>query len=124
MKRDRVKLDLVFIERHTQSQKYWIEVMNSRMKIINEDKEKKHRLEISECVLCYRPYGASRIGGSASTSVDCALCGKIITCGNTNIDILCLECAKHEKLCKHCGADIELKFRKSRKQPVFNGDQT
>jgi len=120
MKRDRIKIDLVSIERNTRNQKYWIEEMTSRMRMINEDKEKKQRLEISECVLCYQPYGSGRQGGAACTSINCALCDEVITCGNTSIDILCLECAKHEKLCKHCGADVELKYRKSRKQPEFN----
>ena len=74
-----------------------------------EDEGRAARLEVAECVVCF---GGSRIGGAAMTSAPCPLCGERLNSGNTNIDVLCLTCALANGLCKHCGADVDLKFRR------------
>ena len=72
------------------------------------DLEKIKRIAEQECVLCY--YN-SKIGGAAMTNSDCGLCEKAMMFGSTNVDKLCADCAKNHDLCKHCGADINLKKR-------------
>ena len=57
-------------------------------------------------------FGGSRIGGAAMTRWTCAFCGKQAWCGNTAVDVLCHDCAAEHGLCKHCGADIDLKNRR------------
>lgn len=80
------------------------------------DPAREDRLAASECVICFM---ADRVGGASSTERPCGLCDTVLRTGNTNIDVLCLKCAQREGLCKHCGADLDLKNRRSRKQPVF-----
>ena len=79
-------------------------------KKVIEDPDKKNRLEKSECVLCYYYYG--KIGGSVMTSTECGSCNKELSFGNTCVDVLCPECAKKYRVCRHCGADLELKSRR------------
>lgn len=74
-----------------------------------EDPEKKERIKEQECVCCYY---SSKIGGAAMTQTQCGLCEKEMYFGSTCVDALCQECAKNNKLCKHCGADMEYKTRK------------
>ena len=43
------------------------------------------------------------------TTRPCAICHKDVLYGSTCTDVLCDECAKLHDLCKHCGADRELR---------------
>jgi len=70
---------------------------------LKNDPDKNIRKSKNLCVLCY--YGPLA-GGSAVTETECAACGKELLFGNTNVDILCDDCAKVHKLCKHCGCRI------------------
>ncbi len=76
---------------------------------IANDIDKDLRVLQQECVICFNDF---RIGGTTSTITECALCDKEIFYANTNIDILCIDCAKEHNLCKHCGADINLEHRR------------
>lgn len=80
-----------------------------KCKDVAEDRDKKYRLEDQECVVCYNN---PKIGGAAVSSRQCGMCDKYVTSGNTAADVLCMDCAKKHKLCKHCGADINLKDRR------------
>lgn len=73
------------------------------------------RREAQECVMCF---GESRIGGAALTARQCAHCDATLYSGNTNVDVLCVDCARRAQLCKHCGADIDLKNRRKRTLPT------
>ena len=73
------------------------------------DPDKEERLEEQECVLCF--YG-SKIGGAAMTRANCMSCDKQMGFGSTNVDHLCIECARAHRLCKHCNSDMEYKNRK------------
>lgn len=94
-----------------------ISYMRDFLQKIDEDPDKKKRLEKQECKVCF--YQTSRIAGQSFTSTECSICDKEITHGNTDVDRLCQECAKAANLCKHCGADIEYKNR--RKYKGING---
>ena len=73
------------------------------------DTQRDERKEKQECVCCF--FGG-RIGGSMITQVECAYCDKVLTFANTCTDVMCTDCARERRLCKHCGADIELKNRR------------
>lgn len=67
--------------------------------------------ENDQCKYCtfIRP---DRIGGAAMTEASCGLCQKPLMFGSTCTDRLCPDCARNNGLCKHCGADLELKDRR------------
>ena len=112
----RANVDLSEISWETERGKDRVSYYRSMLKKIDEDKEKERRLEQSECFLCF--YEKSRIGGSACTQVQCAFCNKVLSSGTTNIDKMCVDCAKKAGLCKHCGADVNLKNRRKRELPA------
>ena len=76
---------------------------------IIDDPEKDARREAQQCVCCH--YGG-RIGGSMMTRQQCGMCDEVMRFGSTCADVLCLECARRHRLCRHCGADAEGKSRR------------
>lgn len=109
-------ISLSTIESENGFHKGWIEATKKIIDDIASDAERKVRLEKQECPFCF--YRKSRIGGAAMTSVQCGLCDETVRSSNTNVDVLCKMCAKDNGLCKHCGADIDLKSRRKRVLPV------
>lgn len=79
------------------------------------DSNKRYRLEKHECKTCFY-FRSNRIGGAAMTTQPCAICSEAMLFGNTATSLICLNCAKQHKLCRHCGADSEL--RPKRRLPV------
>ena len=125
MYRDKPKIDRASIECTTHAVASYVRALIERAEAMKADRFRKSRLEFSECVYCYAPYGAGRQGGTKTTQLECGLCSTIIHSNNTNCDVLCVECARKNCLCKHCGADVDLKVR--RKKRAFeevenNGD--
>jgi len=80
-----------------------------RAKEIIEDPRKADRLKEQECVVCF--YNRPRISGRMISAVKCGYCDEEKRFANTDVDVLCEKCAKEFGLCKHCGADINLKNR-------------
>ena len=74
------------------------------------DARKDERIEAQHCRVCHYLGG---IGGQAMTHCNCKICDKDMCFGSTNVDDLCIDCAKKHRLCKHCGCDMELKRRKT-----------
>ena len=62
-----------------------------------KDEDAEKRRAKGECVFCY--YLDGKIGGAAMTDANCAICDKITMYGSTCVDILCLDCAKKNRLC-------------------------
>lgn len=114
MQAHRMKVDRANIERQNCSHKERIRFFRKFVQQCDEDPKRKQRLQAQECVVCF---GGSRIGGSAVTFRQCAHCDERLNSGNTNCDVLCIDCAKKAQLCKHCGADIDLKNRRKREMP-------
>lgn len=81
-----------------------------RVDNVMNDPEKKKRIEKQECSYCY--YMKQKVGGAAVTFLQCGLCENQLTSGSICVDVLCLDCAKEQRLCKHCGGDIEMKHRR------------
>lgn len=113
------KIDAVSITNRTYVQKCCADSIIERANMMQQDHERIERLAKSECVVCYVPYGSGRAGGAMCTSQECAFCDTVLHSGNTCIDVLCIPCAKANGLCKHCGADVDLKQR--RKRRAFQG---
>lgn len=109
MKRIAAKIDRCSTERANHHNREMVSYTLKRADIYTNDPQRETRLAASECLVCY---GVSRIGGASCTIAPCPLCGTRLSCGNTAIDVLCTACAKANDLCKHCGADVELKNRR------------
>lgn len=114
MKSNRLLVDACRVERENYFHKDRIAHYEKMLDNYRNDPSKTNRLSKQECLVCF--YG-SRIGGAAVTFRDCAFCGCRCTSGNTDVDVMCLACAKQAGLCKHCGADMEYKNRRKRNWP-------
>lgn len=111
MRARRRKIDPVTIayanDRHKDAIRFW----RRRLDGVDKDPDKAKRLASAECPICF--YERSRIGGAACTQAQCAFCDKKLSSGNTCIDVMCTECAVKTGLCKHCGADVNLRSRRN-----------
>lgn len=76
---------------------------------VNDTKREK-RLAAHECQYCY--YLAGRVGGAAMTQSNCRSCNVEHWNSSTCTDEFCEACAKKFGICRHCGADLDLKTRK------------
>lgn len=110
----RMKIDLCTIEMQNYKAKERIDFYRKLVEKVDDDAKRKERLEHQECILCFE---TSRIGGSCATDRQCAHCDAVVHYSNTNVDVLCVDCAKKAKLCKHCGADIDFVNRRKRTLP-------
>ena len=80
-------------------------IIRKALNLVN-DPEKKKRKEANLCLICF--YQEGRIGGAAITNRPCGLCKEEQSYASTATDDLCLPCAKEARLCKQCGADLNL----------------
>ena len=105
------KLTLRNVQWHTSSQRRRVEETTRRAQLYATDPYRSLRRDASKCLVCY--YGESGIGGAAITTTNCRACNTEIVFGSTNTDALCETCAKHLRLCRHCGSDLDLKTRRT-----------
>lgn len=77
------------------------------------DPEKDIRLKTFECKRCYYMVGPILVLNSF-THKPCDLCETEMTFSNSNTDAVCSLCANTNKLCAHCGCDIEMNSRRHR----------
>lgn len=115
MYRDKPKIDRASIERTTNEVASYVRALIERAEAIKDDAERHHRWDVSECVYCYGPYGADRQGSTCTVRMECGLCDKIVAFATSNFDLLCVECARKNGLCKHCGGDVDLKVRRKKR---------
>lgn len=87
-----------------------IEWATTRALACATDPDKKERRSASFCKSCW--YSDGRIGGAAMTNRPCGICEKDQMYSSTATDVLCSPCASSHKLCKECGADVELRPRR------------
>lgn len=116
MKAARKRIDLANIAYENGEKKSRIDYWQKMLDRVKCDDQRKGRLEKSECPICF--YERGRIGGATMTERQCGLCDARVMSGNTNVDVLCKDCAKATGLCKHCGADVDLKDRRKRALPI------
>jgi hypothetical protein len=74
-----------------------------------EDSGREDRQKVQKCKACFYQ---SRIAGQAFTTRACMCCGEPHTYTSTATDVLCLGCAKANRLCKACGGDIDMDTRR------------
>lgn len=110
MKPRKQKIDIPRIVNHTHFVKVRMENTISLAEKFKTDPDKKERHKKQECPVCF--YINSRMGGAMMTTVVCATCDEVMRFSNTSTDILCLKCAKRTGLCRHCGADVDVKERR------------
>lgn len=103
------KIDKCFFVNQTGRSKGKVEKQIERANNMANDTRRDERIESCECVACfYTP----ECGGSAMSNRECGLCGRPIYSGSTNVDVICKQCAQENRLCKHCGGDIDMKVRR------------
>lgn len=112
----RRRVDKVSIERANDSHKQSIAYYRKMLEGFDKDPQRAERLAATLCHSCF--YNQSRIGGASCTSEQCAFCDTVLHSGNTNVDVMCQECAKKTGLCRHCGCDMDLKNRRNRELPT------
>ena len=121
MRRYRPAVTLESIRQANAQQKQRLNYWRKQLLLEEEDPQREKRLEESLCTGCF--YEKSRIGGAAITFRQCAFCTEMLNSGNTNIDIMCRDCAKAAGLCRHCGCDIDMKNRRQYALPERAPDQ-
>ena len=83
-----------------------------RAKRADLDEDRMDRLKECKCKVCFY-LRVGQIAGAAMTERPCGICGTSVMYGSTNTDAICHDCAKKHRICKHCGADLELRtFRR------------
>lgn len=103
----KIKYDESFKLNAKTRNKMYIEKTTGKLLAYYADNEKKIRVNhIHLCKSCYY-YNTDRIGGSAMTTSNCINCGQEMMFSNTCVDILCENCAKELKACKHCGQKMD-----------------
>jgi hypothetical protein len=95
-----MSFDVNFKTRLTASR---IRSMERLLDKIKHDEEKDRRILLSECPYCF--YGVF-MAGQAFTDFSCKICDKAERHFNTNIPIICNECATKYNLCIQCGCDM------------------
>ena len=99
-------IDSVAVQWATTMAQHQIDNVLIRSEQFKNDPERKKRGVTYECIPCH--YSA-RIAGQAFTDRPCGICDTVIQSGNTDVNVLCIPCAKKYSLCAHCGADIALR---------------
>jgi hypothetical protein len=108
------------IEWATNSGRRIIDETIKRANNFQTDPDKPQRLDKFLCIFCF--YHGGFIAGQGFTRRDCMRCHQSQTYSSTETHALCEPCAKIAKLCKLCGADIELKVRRKFPAPMPRGD--
>lgn len=88
-----------------------IDSAEQRVAAVRSDADRSERRQAALCQCCYY-FNSSRIGAAACTTSLCGSCERELHFGNTCIDVLCVDCAKDRGCCKHCGGDLNMKFRR------------
>ena len=97
------------LTRATENAKRYLADTLARANEMATDARKAARIAKHECKWCFY---SSKFGGAAVTTQDCMCCDQPQMYGSTNTDVLCMPCAQKTKLCKHCGGDLELIWRR------------
>jgi hypothetical protein len=94
-----------------------IEKLTKALEYIASDPQAAVRRSEHECPVCYYLERGSKIVGHGFTTYTCQECEKEHRHPNTGVPRLCRECAEAKRVCRRCGADIELKERGQQPKP-------
>lgn len=106
MRQDAVPIDRAYVVRQTSDRNRQMKDFLKRAEALGSDSRAGERAEEGLCRVCF--YLSARLGGAAMTTRACGMCGTDSVFGSTYTDALCRDCAELHKLCRHCGADLEL----------------
>ena len=107
MKVKKAHVSALTIEMRTSQNKERSSSMIERVNRFNANKAGVN----GECKCCSYLF-PDRIGGAAITETECGICNKPMVFSSTCVDALCKHCAAENLLCKRCGADIDMKYRR------------
>lgn len=93
------------IETRTYLNQQYEKKMKQRLKDFDEDLKKEKREKQHLCKYCF--YLKSNLSGQAFTASNCRMCDKETIFPTTQTDVLCIDCAKENGLCKECGAEMD-----------------
>ena len=105
-----MKIDIVSITRANGSATSHIKQIREKLEAFDSEKSGIN----GNCKYCSY-INTGRIGGCAITTKPCGVCGEDMTFSNTCTDAICKRCAEKNRLCRHCGGDIELKNRRGKR---------
>ena len=80
--------------------------MRAKFIMFDEDIRKEKRVEEQLCKSCYYVFNEGW-AGQAFTEAECEDCGQTMIFATTNIDHFCLDCARKNNVCKHCGCKMD-----------------
>lgn len=107
MQRKAVEISQKSVGRATFIAQRWISETLKAADALKSDAARKERREQNLCKCCFY-LRKDQIGGAAITMQPCGICKTDVQYSSTVTDILCLQCAGNNHLCKHCGADLAL----------------
>jgi hypothetical protein len=105
MKQEFRKWDKNMIIFKTNSNQIKVKELRKRLQNYDNDDLKDVRLRKYECKVC--TYISSNMAFQAFTNTLCRICGKEMIFSSSDTDNLCVECAKENNLCKHCGGELD-----------------
>jgi hypothetical protein len=94
----------------TQQNRVKVEASLERARRLAGDEDRTKRLAEVLCSFCF--YRGPTVHGAAMTTTHCRLCEKEMLFGSTGVDDFCHDCARKYRMCRQCGADLELKDRR------------
>lgn len=105
------KFDLFSLQFATSIAQEQIERTTQRLERLRADANKDERLKRQVCPRCF--YLSARMCGQAFTAYNCGWCGGEFCWANTCVPRFCKNCAKKLGICIDCGADVNLKHRRT-----------
>lgn len=91
-------------KRVTTRNNWYIKDLRKLLNEIDTDPKKEKREKEHFCRVCYYKNVVSM---QAFTDTQCGKCEKDITFSNSNVDLLCKDCAVETNSCAHCGGEID-----------------
>lgn len=104
MQKDPIKVNSERVRMSTSRCNKWLEKKVRELKEIVNDEFQDKRLVEQLCKFCY--YSEGYLTLQAFTFSSCGFCEAELMSSNSDIDCMCINCAKEKNLCVHCAADM------------------
>ena len=110
--KNKILVDLFHVQHRTAMNREHIESTVRHVRDYEGDVHRERRLAARLCPWCFY-FRRGLLAGQAFTHWNCSACDKADCHSNTNHPYLCNDCSDKLGLCVTCGADIELKSRRT-----------
>jgi hypothetical protein len=107
-----IVVDLFHVQHKTAMNREFIESTVRHVREYEGDVHRERRLKARECPWCFY-FRRGMLAGQAFTSWACSFCLKEDVHANTAHPYLCTDCSDKLGLCVTCGADLDLKQRRT-----------